>query len=557
MTRTTSLTTLALLALAGCVGRLDAGPRSGGPGPRGPGTGPTPLPASCVESDVGFDPMTRLTAREHERTVRDLLRASDLGEAPPVTDGFPGDPTLEGTHITTGGTTSPLLVDAQLEAAETIGAIVGAEADAALACGGGTTRACVEDFARSFGRRAWRRALTDDEVARLLALYDEGAGEGGEDAGLELLVTGLLAAPWFLYHVEAQADDEPGAVRNADGFVLASRLSYFLWGSMPDDALLDAAEGGRLARTDDVEREVRRMMDDERAREGVAEFFASWLGTELITGITRDEEVYPEASAELAGSLQRSTDAFLSWAFWEEGSFDGLFASDVVFLDARLAPLFAASVSGSGMEAVHLPADERAGLLTQPGLLALLSKNDGSSPIRRGVFVRQAILCHDLPAPPNDVDLVVAPPSPGLSTRERFAEHTASPACASCHDLIDPVGFALEGYDALGRYRETDQGVAIDTTGEVIGTRDADGAVDGAIELAQRLARSEQVRDCYVEQWARYALRRPTTREEQCTVSHVAADFEASGRDLRELPVALATSRLLTQRRVAADAFAP
>ncbi|MGE0789953.1 MAG: DUF1592 domain-containing protein [Sandaracinaceae bacterium] len=546
---TIALGLVALAVGAGCQGLVeDATPTSHGPGTR------TRIdPDDCELAPPTFEVGTRLSRAEYARTARDLLGVD--GDAIVAT--FPEDERVGTTGFTVGRSISPALATAQLDAAEALADALVRDLDRHLPCDPTLDgeRACAEEWARTFGRRAWRRPLSDDEVTRVMALYDEGAMDGGFASGVELAASGMFAAPWFLYHVEARTDDVAGAIVTRTGFELASRMSYLLWGSMPDDALLDAAEAGRLATAEDAAREARRMVDDARAREGVLAFFDGWLELDRIDGIQRDTERYPAATPELARSLHGSTEAFVEWAFWEGGTFEDLFRSDRVFADARMRALYGGEASGDAFEPFQ--AEERRGLLTQPGLLALHALHDQSSPIQRGVFVRTQILCQPLQSPPMNVNVRIPPPEPGLSTRERFAAHTADPGCASCHRLIDPIGFSFERYDAIGAYRTMEDGIAIDATGELTGTYDADGPIDGAVELADRLAGSEEVMGCYVEQWARYALARPIAEDERCALADLQRMFTDSGGDLRELLVSLAASPLVMERRVADDLGAP
>jgi hypothetical protein len=207
-------------------------------------------------------------------------------------------------------------------------------------------------------------------------------------------------------------------------------------------------------------------------------------------------------------------------------------------------------VEGDALQRVTLPADQRSGLLSQPGLLTVLSKPNQSDPIHRGLFVRTRLLCQQLPPPPDDIAVVPPDPAPGLSTRERFAEHTRNERCQGCHQLIDPLGFGFEHYDALGRWREMDEGTPVDASGEVVATTDADGAFDGIPELSMQLASSEQVRQCVATQWFRFAMSRTETEWDHCAMRDLQADFRASGYDLRELLVAIVRSDSFRYQRV-------
>jgi hypothetical protein len=194
--------------------------------------------------------------------------------------------------------------------------------------------------------------------------------------------------------------------------------------------------------------------------------------------------------------------------------------------------------------------DDRRGLLEQPGLLALLAKPNQSDPIHRGVFVRERLLCQDLPPPPDDVEIRPPDPSPGASTRERFAEHTADERCAGCHQLIDPIGFGFEAYDAIGRFRTTDEGVPVDDSGEIVGTTDADGPFEGVRELSSLLAESDQVNECVATQLFRSMVGRRETPLDECSIDHLFERAASEGWSIPEILVALTTTDAFLYRVV-------
>jgi hypothetical protein len=286
----------------------------------------------------------------------------------------------------------------------------------------------------------------------------------------------------------------------------------------------------------------------------VADFFRQWLDLGRLAVAARDpgsDAIDPATvSLDLRGSLARYVDS----VFWDQGgTLADLLVSPTVWVNKRLADAFGLSHSASDEAtfiAVEQP-DTRAGLLTQPGLMALLAHADQSSPVQRGVFVREHILCERIPDPPPTVDNSPPDPDPGATTRERFKVHTEEPVCQSCHRLIDPIGFGFEEYDHLGRYRETENGSPIDVSGEVIESADPalDGPFEGARELAERLAASPRVKSCLVTHFYRFAMGRLEEEADRCSLEQVTETFTASEGDLRELLVALTLTDAFRYRR--------
>ena len=220
------------------------------------------------------------------------------------------------------------------------------------------------------------------------------------------------------------------------------------------------------------------------------------------------------------------------------------------FANADTAPLLGSSVSGQEMQKVDL--DHRAGIMTDLSMLTATAQYAETSPVRRGVFVREHLLCQELPAPPDNVELLLPEISPDLTTRERFAAHTADESCAGCHQLIDGIGFGFEAYDAIGRYRDTENGKPIDATGEVVNTEEVDGPFDGAVELADKLAQSSEARQCLIANWFRFAQGRSDTEEDLCTIEALDVAFR-EGASIRQLLVAITQTPAFMFRRPYAD----
>lgn len=294
------------------------------------------------------------------------------------------------------------------------------------------------------------------------------------------------------------------------------------------------------------------MLADPKAKAAVAQFYEQWLGLSLLESATKDPAYYPDWSDELRAAMFQERRQFVSHVLWEDdGRLKTLLTASYSFLNAPLAKLYGATApNNTAFSQVQLDPAKRAGVMTQAAMLATFARPDESSPVKRGKWVRERMLCQDLPPPPAMVPQLPAPAA-GVSNRERFAMHTADPACATCHRLIDGLGFGLERYDSVGAYREMSQGAPIDASGTINETKDIDGMYSGGPELANRLAESAQVRDCVPTQALRYAWGRRETAADACSVATVQKAFADSDGNMRELLVALTQNDAFTNYRQA------
>jgi hypothetical protein len=327
---------------------------------------------------------------------------------------------------------------------------------------------------------------------------------------------------------------------------MASRLAYFLWQRMPDAALLEAARSDALADLSGIEEQVRRMLGDTRARNAVSDFHRQWLYFDRILNeehSTRVDGLFPDWTAETQTSAYEELARFTEHTVFDGGgTLADLFLSREAELDESLARIYGVDVSGSGFSSVTLPAEERAGLLTRVGFLAAHAHSANGSPPLRGSYIMQRLFCLEVEPPPPDAD--TTPPDPTgspLTNREQFEERTASPTCGGCHAMLNAFGFGLEHYDAIGAYRTTDNGQPVNAVVELIDT-DVDGEVNGGIELSEALARSQQVAACAVSRWYRYARGRGLENEDQCSLDQLNQRFMASGGNIVDLMVDIATS---------------
>ena len=529
---------LAILAgttlLAGCLGSISEPgedlTQGGGPGGK-VGSGP---PIGNIKEAVGASSqLRRLTRAEYNNTVRDLL-----GDSTAPANAFSPDEKALGVAI--GGTVTNLLGEQFQDASEGLAANAATNLSAVTSCdpaqGGEDT--CASDIVDNWVPRAYRRALEGDERSRLMALYSAVKTKYDFKAGVEVLVRAALQSPHFLYVVETGAG--PSGRIPLTQFELASRMSYFLWSSMPDKTLFDAAKAGQLADAGSIEAQARRMLADPRAVDTVRSFHRQWLELEHLDSLNKDTDYYPAFNDALRSAMAEETERFVEHAVLKEGSFEGLFTADYTFVNAELAQLYGVAPPSSGWAKVSLPKDKRAGLFTQASFLSAHAHPNQTSPILRGKFVREAVLCQLISPPPPNVEIVVPKPEPGLSTKDRFAQHSSDPACAQCHKLMDPIGFGFERYDGIGAFRETEEGKSIDDSGELLES-DVDGPFLGAVELAQKLAGSDLAKDCMTRHWFRFALKRGEDADEY-TIAQANIRFKDSGYDIRELMIALTTA---------------
>lgn len=544
-----------LLGLASCQATIgdpdgnDAGTpvgpgpaSSGNPGGGGSSTMQTPLCTGTAAPSVGVAPLRRLTRSQYSHTIRDLLS-------------LPGDHAAkvgldEKVGLFFSNANNPvteLLVEQYMTVADTVAAqAVQTQITKLVPCDPAVEdpAACGAKFVDTFGLKAYRRPLLAEERATLLSLFEAGRQDEGFADGVQRVVTAVIQSPQLLYHLELGAAPAGSAdVTLLDQYVLGSRLAYFLWDSTPDAELLRAAGAGELSNGAALRIQAQRLLDDPRAAETIAGFHQQWLGTDRLGELEKDAEVYPGFDSELRdamlGEMARFSDHVIRAG---DGLLDTLFTAPFSFIDAPLAKLYGVTLP-AGHDATKpysLDPAERAGILTQAGVLAVHSHADQASPIRRGKLVRENLFCQPLSPPPPDADITPPEPDPDASTRERFEQHRTDPKCAGCHSLIDPLGFGFENYDGIGAFRSMEAGKPINASGEIKGT-DVDGTFVGATELSRKLAASPLVRACLSQHWFNYALGRTKGDADACSMKVVAEAFSKSN-DIRDLLLTLVTT---------------
>ena len=389
--------------------------------------------------------------------------------------------------------------------------------------------ACARQILTALARRAYRRPVTDSDIRPLIDFYAAARKEDGFDAGIEAALRRMLVSPDFLFRVEHEPPRvAPGTAYRISDFELASRLSFFLWSSIPDDVLLDAAAGGRLSEPAVLERQVRRMLADRRSRSLVANFAGQWLWVRNIRLHTPDPAIFPEFDENLREGFAKEIELFLESQVREDRSVRELLDADYTFLNERLARHYGiANVYGNHFRRVALTDAVRMGLLGKGGLLTVTSYPHRTSPVFRGKWLLENILGAPPPPPPPDVPALQeggeleAP----KSVRARMEQHRANPACAACHKVMDPLGFALENFDAIGRWRITDGGGPIDPSGTL-----ANGAaVDGPATLARvLLERPDGFATTVTEKLLTYGIGRGVEYDDAPAVRRIVREAAAS-----------------------------
>lgn len=496
------------------------------------------------EGPEGFEPpsggLRRLSVNEYRATLGDLL-----GVEPPASNTFQADTPVDG--FTSIGTTRVAYSAAQIERFEQVAyeaaqqvfddatrraELVGCEPASGM-------DPCIRDFLGRFARRAFRRAATAEEVDVYADLVASVAADSDPWLGLAYAVAAILQSPSFLYRVELGEPDETteGSV-GLTAFEVATRLSYLVTGSTPDDELLDAAESGQLDGEEGLQGQLERLLASPSAESVLMTFLEEQLELAHVSNIVKVPETFPDFSPALAEAMRREMyEVVHDVALRNPDDLLSLLTRRDTYVNGPLAALYGLPGPASADEwmNVTLPEDgPRAGLLGFAGFLASHAGPSETSVTKRGFFVVSKLLCREIPAPPSEIDTVLpAPPEGGHATmRERVEQHMSDPSCRGCHALMDPPGLALEHFDALGVYRENDNGLDIDATGEIDGQ-----PFDGSRELGELLAGHPEVSACFARRFYEFALGRQV--HSGAPVSDLADAFEGSGRQLPELIRAL------------------
>ena len=527
-----------------CTGQIgDPPPAPGSPGigsgPGSTGTGVVPPPMSCTDpvTDVDTTALRRLTNAEYLNTVSDLL-----GDVSALNLDFAAELTTADYPFRNKAAeqqTPPVLAYQYLTAAEKIAAdTVKSRLSRVLSCDPAAAAgelACAKTFISAFASKAFRRPIDATQSQALLSVWQVGRDTGDFKTGVESVIAAILQMPEFLYRFEMSPPVGAQKLIALDGWDMATRLSYLLWNSSPDEALFAAAEAGQLQTPAQISAQVARMMSQPRAKEVIARFHEQWLQVTNIPTLEKDPAVFPRFTPAVAAAMQQEVKSFVDAVVWQgDGKVASLFTAPYTFMNDVLGRFY--GVPGQGVtfarvDRAALGMGPASGILTMGGLLAEHADRNNTSPTRRGVFVRKALLCEDLPPPPANVNIVPPVQQPNQTRRQAMTAHVEDPFCASCHTMMDPIGFGFEGFDASGAWRTTDSGQPVDMSGSIMGS-DVAGTFNGSTELGAKLASSDEALGCAAAQWFRFAFGRDPalmTDGDRCAVKALQTALKEGG----------------------------
>ena len=537
--RTLAYAILILVAGPACTGVVqDAATGASGGSPFVNQTGPGTLGNSGALSPDGLiSPLRRLSETEYKNTIRDLFGSVPVPDVDLPSDEIYAGYATQSTQLTTGPA-----FETYLESAEAVGEAVAPHRNELLGrycnTGSESDAQCVRAFVSGFGRLVFRRPATPAELDELVALHDAvQTEEASADGAFAVLVARLLLSPHFLYRVELGQRPAGEYSLWLEGFEVASRLSFFLWQSSPDDALLDAASRGTLDSSSGVAEQAERMLSDPRAESSLWSFHAQWLDLDSVAGVVRSQADYPEFTEDLKESFLAESRALVRHvAHRDAAPFRDLFGANYTFANDLLSDFYGMSRAGFDSPAPYPAGSPRTGILTHGAFLAShRNETADAMVVHRGLIVQRNVLCTPLGAPPAN------------ATTADVTDRIADPSCGGCHRLIDPVGFGLMEFDAIGSYAP-----ASGRPGEIGGTgTEVDGSFAGAVELGARLGSSSVVRECYARNLFRYGLGRENGSLDEPSVAQAASDLN-SGR-VRDLIVSFVQSEAFRTRRTSAS----
>ncbi len=542
---------MALACSSETVGGKGTPNMSGGGRTGAGGTGgvvPTnPTPEDCKAGVIpGRTPLRRLTGTEYNNTVRDLV-----GDTTSPANKFPPPEESSGFFNNADAyQTTELHVQAWFNAAETLAATYRKAGKLTLPCAA-EGQSCATTFIKDFGKKAFRRPLTDAEVTSYVARFVAGSTGGTFDEGLEWVVGRMLQSPYFLYRVELESHGKPvGTVVPLSDYSVATRLSYFLASTTPDDDLLAAADAHQLATPAGVAAQTTRLMGSPGFAATLNSFHQQWSEWDQVIGAEKTAVTTPAWDANMQADMMHESELFVKSIFDNKGTFKDLLTASHTYVNPSLAKFYGIAYPGAGTDFVRVDnVPHRFGILTSPSILAGHAHPNQSAPVKRGFMLRKRLLCFDPPPPPAGLKITIPEVVPGSTTKERFLAHRTDPTCNACHVYLDPLGLTLENYDELGRWRDTDGGKPVDASGgltrvESLGSQDDPTKVpiNGPQELGEKLAALPEAQKCMVFNWFRYAMGHTEEQADACTVNALLTRFDGSQQNLNDLLVGIATS---------------
>ena len=539
----------------GSGGSSPGGAGSGGPNGTAPG-GTGGVAGGVAIRDPGRVTVRRLNRAEYDNTVRDLLGTPQtLG-----TTLFPDDAQQVG--FDNNGdlqTISPVQFTLYQQAAETLAAEAmtagSAQRAKLITCDLATVASCKGTLIANFGLRAFRRPLISTEVTSFVNLMATAAQAGATtDEQFRTVIEAMLLSPNFLFRPEFDAALASLTPHLLDPYEAASRLSYMVYRSMPDQALLDAAAAAMLAQPADIKAQLQRMLADPKGIFGPT-FSSQWLGTASVTTQTFNATLFPKFTPVLAKSMDQEVTAFFNEFLQKNNPVTQLLTANFSFLDNNLASLYGiAAVGGTGLTRTTFSTPQRGGLLTMAGILSVTSHPDRTSVVRRGAWILGQLLCAPPPAPPPNIPPFPDGPITATTQKEILAQHRANPSCAACHDSMDNIGIALENYDAVGAYRTTENGIAIDAMGKFSGpiALPAGGtgpSFAGAQQLEATLAADPRFIPCMAQNMMTYSLGRQLLPSDKPYLTDITTASQAGSLGVRDVLMNVVASDTFRMRR--------
>jgi hypothetical protein len=479
--------------------------------------------------------LAKLTQEQYRNTVRDLF-----GKSVVVPGGLEPDTESDGLYAVGASiaSVSPLGSERYADSARSIASQIVQSTElfeAVTNCSPDTPDVgpCFKTMIESVGKNIWRRPITESENDALVALGQQASDTlGSYTDGVEYVLSAMLQSPYFLYRVTmGEALEGDATTRPYSNWEMASRLSYFLWNTLPDAELMQAAANGELLADAQLEAHVDRMLADPRARQGVRNFFADWLGLFGLDDLKKDPNIFKHYAPELGAMAREETLRVAEDIVFErQADMRDFLTTRRTFVTGRLAAIYnVPATAAEGFGQIDLPpAGGRVGFLGQVSFLAAHAHPVSTSPTQRGVFVREKLLCQTVPSPPADVNTAIPEVSDeAQSFKQRLMVHMEDPSCAPCHAFIDPIGFGLENFDGVGRYRILDNGIPIDPTGNL-----DEQEFDGPVELAKALAEHPDYARCIVTKVFSYAMGRHVASGEGALIGYMTRKFNADERRL-------------------------
>ncbi len=525
---------------------------AGTTGVSGNGTGGTAGPVTCTGPTAVAAPLRRLTRFEYNNTVRDVAKATDAPANlfPPedVGSGFGTDASIQSV--------SDILAEKYMTTARnlaeslTSAARIGELAPCAAAPAAAEEAACARTVIDNFVPKIFRRPLEAGDADGLAQLFQKvRMGGNSFTSSLAAVLEAAFQSPEFLYRPELgkPVAGNPELFQPTD-YEMASRLSYLFYGSSPDDALMAAAAAGQLSTPEGVKAQADRMLKETKARDVVRFFFDSLLPIPALGSLTRSEN-YGGFTQEIGHLMRQETQTFLQDLVFNGGTWATAFTAKHTFLNEKLAQFYGIpGVTGTEFRQVPLDGVQRAGLMTQAGILAGPIHSDPNNPVVRGSFVLNKLMCVKISTPPPSLG-TITPPDPALggTARDRYTEHAKNPECRGCHNMLDPIGFALENFTSVGKWQDMEGGKVIDVSADSPQL----GKFSGAVELGQKMAESTDVQACFAINWANYAYGRSIEEQDACTMQQLQQKFQANNFNIKDLLLELSqTSTFLYMAQV-------